>query len=85
MSSRSIDIDAESAPQKGAFTANPNGSEPIIAASEVHKTYAGAGEPVHALRGVTLSVARGEMVTIMGPSGCGKTTLLNLPVGTRDD
>ncbi|MDE2746897.1 MAG: ABC transporter ATP-binding protein [Chloroflexota bacterium] len=83
MSSRSIEVDAESAPQKAAGDAiqagpnGPNGAEPIIAASGVHKTYAGAGEPVHALRGVTLSVARGEMVTIMGPSGCGKTTLLN--------
>lgn len=77
MSSRSIEIDAESAPQKGVGAAAQDGGEPIIVANGVHKTYAGAGEPVHALRGVTLSVARGEMVTIMGPSGCGKTTLLN--------
>ena len=77
MSSRSIEIDAESAPQKGTGAAIQSGAEPIIAADGVHKTYAGAGEPVHALRGVALSVARGEMVTIMGPSGCGKTTLLN--------
>ena len=75
MSNRPIGIDVEAAPQK-AVTAEVSG-EAIIAAQDVHKTYAGAGEPVHALRGVTLSVARGEMVTIMGPSGCGKTTLLN--------
>ena len=75
MSNRPIGIDIEAAPQKGV-AAEVSG-EAIIAATDVHKTYAGAGEPVHALRGVTLSVARGEMVTIMGPSGCGKTTLLN--------
>ena len=75
MSSRPVGIDIEAAPQKAALT-RADGDE-IIAAHDVHKTYAGAGEPVHALRGVTLSVARGEMVTIMGPSGCGKTTLLN--------
>ncbi len=75
MTSRSLEMDIEAAPQK-ASTA-PAADEPIIVARGVHKTYAGAGEPVHALRGVSLSVARGEMVTIMGPSGCGKTTLLN--------
>ena len=75
MSTQGIGIDVESAPQKAAM-AHASG-EPIIEARNVHKTYAGAGQPVHALRGVTLSVARGEMVTIMGPSGCGKTTLLN--------
>ena len=75
MSTQGIGIDVEPSPQKAAM-AQVSG-EPIIAASNVHKTYAGAGQPVHALRGVTLAVARGEMVTIMGPSGCGKTTLLN--------
>ena len=75
MSSRPIGIDVEAAPQKAP--ASQGEGEPIIIADQVHKTYAGAGQPVHALRGVSLSVARGEMVTIMGPSGCGKTTLLN--------
>ncbi len=75
MTTRSLGIDVEAAPQKSP--AGPGSQEPIIVAQEIHKTYAGAGQPVHALRGVSLSVERGEMVTIMGPSGCGKTTLLN--------
>ncbi len=75
MSTGPIGIDIEAAPQKAAQT--EVSGEPIITAWDVHKTYAAGGHPVHALSGVSLSVARGEMVSIMGPSGCGKTTLLN--------
>jgi putative ABC transport system ATP-binding protein len=49
----------------------------IIHATQIHKTYDTGRVQVHALRGVDLTVKRGEMVAIMGPSGCGKTTLLN--------
>ena len=51
---------------------------PIVVAQGIHKTYSsGKGVNVHALRGIDISVERGEVVGIMGPSGCGKTTLLN--------
>jgi putative ABC transport system ATP-binding protein len=51
--------------------------EPIVEARAVEKTYETGKVEVHALRGVDLVVARGEMLAIMGPSGSGKTTLLN--------
>lgn len=43
---------------------------------ELSKTYFGAAEPVHAVRGATFSARRGEFLAIVGPSGSGKTTLL---------
>jgi putative ABC transport system ATP-binding protein len=56
---------------------SPVTTDHIIEATSVVKTYDGGTVSVQALRGVDLTVDRGEMVAIMGPSGCGKTTLLN--------
>src|ERR687893_2292534 len=53
-------------------------------ATGVQKVYAAGGLRVKALRGVDLSIRRGEMVAIMGPSGSGKTTLLNVLSGLDD-
>jgi len=49
----------------------------IVEARGVDKLYDTGKVQVHALRGVSFTVPRGEMVAIMGPSGSGKTTLLN--------
>lgn len=55
----------------------------MIALANVSRTYEVGGQPVRALRDVTLDIGDGEYASIMGPSGSGKSTLLNL-IGCLD-
>jgi putative ABC transport system ATP-binding protein len=62
----------ESSPAPGA-----NGA-PVIRIEDLWRSYDMAAAEVHALQGVSLSIARNEYVAIVGPSGSGKSTLMNL-------
>lgn len=59
-----------------------NGDTPVVVAARgVTRVYRTGNEVVHALRGITLDVFKGEYLSIMGPSGSGKSTFFNMVGG----
>ncbi len=66
---------AETTPTNGNTSAL---SEYTVRTIDVKRVYKMGGETIHALKGVTVSIQRGEYISIMGPSGSGKSTLFNM-------
>ncbi len=70
-------MDKESIAQpEAAQPAQKNSSSPVIVVEDASKVFESARGPVHALDNFSMTVDKGEFVSIVGPSGCGKSTLL---------
>lgn len=61
----------------------PDEAAPVIELDHIHKTYSMGDVEVHALRGISLTIRRGQFVAIMGTSGSGKSTTMNI-IGCLD-
>ncbi|MFJ2740075.1 ABC transporter ATP-binding protein [Streptomyces sp. NPDC087440] len=65
----------------GTGTGTALAEDPMVRVRDLHRSFGSGAAAVHALRGVSFDVPRGELVALKGRSGSGKTTLLNLVGG----
>jgi putative ABC transport system ATP-binding protein len=61
--------------------AQKTNSDAVVAATDLTRTYGEGDTAVHALRGCSIEVGRGELTAVMGPSGSGKSTLMHILAG----
>ncbi|HYE72651.1 MAG TPA: ABC transporter ATP-binding protein, partial [Blastocatellia bacterium] len=66
-----------------SYNNSATATESLIRTDDLWKTYVMGEEEIHALRGVSFDVKRGEYLAIIGPSGSGKSTLMNM-IGCLD-
>src|SRR5213593_3387674 len=77
------EIAKETQPLASRVTSSQEPGEAMIRTKDLWKTYVMCEEEIHALRGVSFEILRGEYVAIIGPSGSGKSTLMNM-IGCLD-